>query len=342
MIDRLTDDPLAVEVQASSSFNNCYISVTNLTKVKSPRVASPRVASPRIIKRTNSFIRAHDLNLSGEDIQRVVDDERTDKETSERDGLALVSIDGNGNVIINALVKIGLSEAGDESCRWIATSSTLSALKKRSRQHGTTGPWKNAASDKDVLVWSTKCTRPGHGAEFPVVKARGLINASAKEVVDLLRDSSKVSTYNKSSLGRKDKVVLTNNMDSEAKIMSSLTKPPIVRKPLECVTLFYSRQLTGNDNVELDGAGYITVGRSVWENEIGSNGGSNSSTTRCEILLSVNLVREITTASGRKVCELTIVTHAVSPAGIPLFIGKKAALTAADAYIRDIRAVFEK
>lgn len=333
MIDHLTDDPLAVEVQASSSFNNCFISVTNIPKMISPRVASPRV------KRTNSYIRAHDLNLSGEDIGRVVDDDRTDIETSERVGSTLVSIDRNEDVIINALVDIGLSEAGDESCRWIATNSTVSALKKRTKQQETTGSWKNAASGKDVLVWSTKCTRPGHGAEFPVVKARGLINASAKDVVDLLRDSSKVRHYNKSSLGRKDKFVLSNNVDSETKIMSSLTKPPIVRKPLECVTLFYSRQLTVEDNVELDGAGYITVGRSVWENE---HGRTNSSTTRCEILLSVNLLREIKTISGEKVCELTIVTHAVSPAGIPLFIGKQAALVAADAFIRDIRAVFEK
>ncbi|KAK1743695.1 hypothetical protein QTG54_005292 [Skeletonema marinoi] len=66
------------------------------------------------------------------------------------------------------------------------------------------GPWKNAASGKDVLVWSTKCIR-NLGAEYPVVKARGLINASARDVVDLLRDSSKVTIYNKSSLGEKIK-----------------------------------------------------------------------------------------------------------------------------------------
>lgn len=334
MIDDLTDDPLAIEVQASSSFNNYFVSVTNLIKA-----LSPRFASPRVVKRTNSFIRACDLNISGENIQSEIDDERTDRETSERDGMPLVPIDGNGDIIINALVEIGLAEAGDETSRWIATSGTTYVLKNRLNHH-TMGPWENAASGKDVLVWSTKCVRE-LGAEYPVVKARGLINASAEEVVDLLRDSRKVSTYNKSSLGRKDKIILKRNFDSEAKIMSSLTKPPIVRKPLECVTLFYSRKLTENDNIELDGAGYITVGRSVWEREDGVTE-TNCSSTRCEILLSVNLVRDITTTSGGNVCELTIVTHAVSPAGIPMFIGKKAALATADAYIKDIRAVFEK
>ena len=334
MIDHLTDDQLAVEVQASSSFNNCFISVTKLAKL-----ISPRVASPLVVKRTNSYIRAHDLDISGEDIQRVIDDERSDRETSERDGMRLVPIDGNRDIVINALVEIGLAESGDESSRWIATSGTASILKKRSNEHRTR-PWRNAAFGRDVLVWSTKCVRD-LGAEYPVVKARGLICASAREVVDLLKDSSKVSTYNKSSLGRKDQVVLTSNVDSVTKVMSSLTKPPIVRKPLECVTLFYARKLTVEDNIELDGVGYITVGRSVWEDEHGRSG-LKSSTTRCEILLSVNLVRDITTTSGQKVCELTIVTHAVSPAGVPLFIGKKAALVAADGYIKDIRAVFEE
>ncbi len=332
------DDPLAIEVQPSSSFNNYFVSVTNIIKALSPRFASPR--SARAVKRTNSFIRACDLGISGEDIKREVDDERTDRETSERGGKPLVPIDGNGDIIMKALVEIALAEAGDESSRWIATSGTAYVLKNRSNQHRIS-PWKNAASGKDVLVWSTQCVRD-LGAEYPVVKARGLINASAEEVVDLLRDSSKVSTYNKSSLGRKDKIIMKRSFDSEAKIMSSLTKPPIVRKPLECVTLFYSRKLTENDDIELDGAGYITVGRSVWENEDGTIE-TNSSSTRCEILLSVNVVRDITTTrSGQKVCELTIVTHAVSPAGIPLFIGKKAALATADAYIKDIRAVFER
>jgi hypothetical protein len=193
-----------------------------------------------------------------------------------------------------------------------------------------------------VLVWSAKCTRRGHGEEYPVIKARGLIFASAREVVDLLRDSSKVATYNKSSLGRKDKIVLTKNTDSETKIMSSLTKPPIVLKPLECLSLFHSRQLTSEDNVELDGAGYITVGRSVWENEQGRHDGSNSAATRCEILLSVNLVRDINHSGGKKACELTVITHVASPSGVPLFIGKRAALIAADGFIKDIRAVFER
>lgn len=334
-------DPLAIEVEASASFNNTFVTVEKLDNFVRAHTR------PKMVKRSNSFIRAHDLNISGHELQ--MDDERTDRDTSDCANGSMVCVDRNGQLVMNGLVEIGLAEAIDESSRWVATSSTASVLNKRvsSKRRSKTGmgPWKNAAHGKDVLVWSSKCFRPGHGEEYPVVKARGLIFASAKEVVDLLTDSRRVGLYNRSSLGRKDKFLLaTNSLDSEAKIMSSLTKPPIVRKPLECLTLFHARQLTKGDNVELDGngKGFVTVGRSVWENEEGEPDGSNSTTIRCEILLSVNLVRDVSTADGSRLCELTIITHAVSPAGIPLFIGKKAALTAADGFIKDVRAVFEK
>jgi hypothetical protein len=110
---------------------------------------------------------------------------------------------------------------------------------------------------------------------------------------------------------------------------------------LEFKTLFYARRLDKSDDVEFDSLAYITVGRSVWETPEGTTGGPNSSTTRCEILLSVNLVREVTTASGKQCCELTNITHAVSP-GVPMFLGKQMGLMAAENYIKDIRALFEK
>jgi hypothetical protein len=128
----------------------------------------------------------------------------------------------------------------------------------------------------------------------------------------------------------------------EAKIMSSKSKPPLTLKPLEFKTLFYARQLNSDDGVEMDGVAYITVGRSVWETPEGTAEGSDGSTTRCEIMLSVNLVREITPSEGGESwCELTSITHAISP-GVPVFIGKKLGLVAAENYIKDIRSLFVK
>eukprot|EP00584_Thalassiosira_punctigera_P022112 CAMPEP_0172553396 /NCGR_PEP_ID=MMETSP1067-20121228/50625_1 /TAXON_ID=265564 ORGANISM="Thalassiosira punctigera, Strain Tpunct2005C2" /NCGR_SAMPLE_ID=MMETSP1067 /ASSEMBLY_ACC=CAM_ASM_000444 /LENGTH=339 /DNA_ID=CAMNT_0013341573 /DNA_START=327 /DNA_END=1346 /DNA_ORIENTATION=+ len=327
-----------------------------------------------VLDRTTSFIRAHDLDLTEEDLAEAAndgDEQRTDIVSggNKKELLSLGGKSGSG-AIMSALVTIGLHETTDESDRWSAVSATDKILKKRAKQlkkkkgkataddGSIMGPWTNAAAGNDVFVWSSKCTRPGHGSEYPVVKSRGLIPASARDVVELIRDSGRVTEYNKMSVGREDQVVLTREdsgasvhcsvtkcpelgVPGEAKIMSSKSKPPLVRKPLEFKTLFYARQLTEEDGVEMVGVAYVTVGRSVWESSEGTAEGSDGSTTRCEIMLSVNLVREIKADNEEAWCELTSITHAVSP-GVPVFIGKQLGLAAAESYIKDIRALFEK
>lgn len=321
--------------------------------------------SQHAMDRMASFIRAHDLDIADDDLAKCTgetDEQRTDAAANKD----ILSLSGNGSgAIMGALVTLGLEEATDESDRWTGTSNTASILKKRTKQlkkggkidEGIMGPWTNAASGKDVFVWTSKCNRPGHGSDYPVVKSRGLIPASAKDVVDLIKDSNRVTEYNKMSIGREDQHVLTKDEKSsvhcleskcpelgvpgEAKIMSSKSQPPLTRKPLEFRTLFYARQLNSDDGIDIDGVAYVTVGRSVWETPEGTADESDNSTTRCEILLSVNLVREITTENGEKWCELTSITHAVSP-GVPVFIGKQLALLAAENYIKDIGALFEE
>lgn len=332
-------------LEASSSFNKTEAQLGDEMKLSARRAPAQRM---------NSFIRAHDLDLT---------DENLDVRKSKK---SLVPINGNGSggAIMNALVIIGLEEAVDESSRWSATSSTEKNVSKRAKKikkgvpinEGPMGSWKNAASGNDVFVWSSKCTRKGHGSDYPVVRSRGLIRASAREVVDLLKDSDRVKSYNKMSLGREDQHVITQDMSNsvhslekcpqlgiqgEAKIMSSKCQPPFTFKPLEFKTLFYARQLDTDDKVEFDGVAYITVGRSVWETSEGTTDGSDNSTTRCEILLSVNLVREVRTANGEKMCELTSITHAVST-GVPIFLAKQLGLVAAENHIKDIRGTFEK
>jgi len=334
-----------------------------------------------VLDETTAFIRAHDLELTDADIAKCIeeaengdDEQRTDVTSINKKELLSVNSCGSG-AIMNALVTVGLHEATDESSRWIAISATDRILKKRAKllKKGLPldgdgdgpiimGPWTNAAIGKEVFVWYSKCTRPGHGSEYPVVRSRGLIPASAADVVELIRDSDRVTDYNKMALGREDQAMLTLQVEGgggsdlhcsetkcpelgvpgEAKIMSSKSQPPLVRKPLEFKTLFYARRVNdGEEGVETDGVAYITVGRSVWESPDGTAEGSDGSTIRCELMLSVNLVREIKTENGEMWCELTSITHGVSP-GVPIFVGKQLGLVAAENYIKDIRTLFEK
>ena len=294
--------------------------------------------------RQQSFIRTHDLIVNGCDTS------------------PLLPLHGNKlSDVINALFDRGLEFAMDESDRWVPIRDTGKILAKRATQmkngtfdsQGPMGPWRNAASGQDVFVWHSQCPHDGHGSEYPMVKARGLIPTSALSIAQLLLDSDRVKQYNKMSLGRTDehcfamgveKVCPRTGIQGEAKIVRSKSQPPIVRKPIELRILLHARRLSTDEEEMGGGARYLTIARSVWETAEGTTDAEDSSSTRCEMLLGVNLVREVDVPqanNGEKWCELTTITHAVSP-GIPLAIGKRIGLAAAGKYISDIRNVFEK
>jgi hypothetical protein len=107
---------------------------------------------------------------------------------------------------------------------------------------------------------------------------------------------------------------------------------------VELRLLLHARRI----HAEGENAKYITIGRSVWETPDGKADAVDTSATRCEMLLSANLVRDLDCDGGQNWCEITTITHAVSPGGIPLAIGKRVGLAAAGNYVKDIRAVFEK
>jgi hypothetical protein len=109
------------------------------------------------------------------------------------------------------------------------------------------------------------------------------------------------------------------------------------RKPVELRILLHGRRL----HADAETPKYITIGRSVWESAEGKAEASDASATRCEMLLSANLVRELECKGSESWCEITTITHAASPGGIPLSIGKRVGLAAAANYVKDLRSVFE-
>jgi len=303
-----------------------------------------------------SFMRAHDLSPL----------QMTD------DSTALLPLhETDVSDVLNALFDKGLEFATDESDRWIPESSTGKVLAKRAKDltnglemEGPVGRWPNAARAEEVLVWTAKCPHDGYGSEYPMVKARGLVPTRACDLVALLLDSGRTKEYNKMSLGRVDEHMFAEGVDrtsecsitgirGEAKIIRSQSQPPLIRKPVELRLLLHARRLHSEDaNVasnEGEGATYLTIGRSVWETEHGTadnevEDSASPPATRCEMLLSVNMVRDLSVGIGSEEhcrwCEVTTITHGVSP-GIPMSIGKRIALAAAAKYVRDIRAVFE-
>lgn len=70
--------------------------------------------------------------------------------------------------------------------------------------------------DSSCLVWSGKFPHKHYGHDLPVVRSQGVVNMSPEELVDLLMDSTRVKSYNVSSTGRKDELILSDgtNLDT--------------------------------------------------------------------------------------------------------------------------------
>ena len=343
------DSPIELSKDSSISKRNMRVK-TSFKRIKSiesdsnntpSTAASSEVSDERRVSFSakEAFIRVHDLAINNGSGKLL-----SIRKTGVRD-------------IVNALFEKGCEYMFDETDRWIPEQGTGKLISKRPNVDTIDGPmgnWPNAAYGDDVLVWSTKCSHTGFGSEYPMVKARGLIPACALQMVELLLDSGRVKEYNKMSLGRIDEHYFVKGVErssecpvtglpGEVKICCSKSQPPVIRKPVELRLLLHARPLPSNDGN--DGSIFLTVGRSAWETEAGTIDTVDQSVTRCEMLLSVNLIRDlppsVLNSKEEQWCEITTITHGVSP-GIPISIGRRVGLAAAAKYIRDIRAVFAK
>ncbi len=334
----IDETPLRSNAVTSSSYGDGSIETPTTAASSNAGLEEGR----QLFKRQRSYIRSHDLDSFN---------------MGNKTSLIPLNEEGQGvSAVVSALFEIGLESAMDNSERWVPERSTAKALGQRAKQLendgqciGPMGPWPNAAYGDEVLIWTASCGHDGYGSEYPMVRARGLLPTSARDMIDLLMDSERVKEYNKMSLGRENEHFFSKgvhnaskcpktNLHGESKIVRSRSQPPVVRKPVELRLFLHARRLDPENDDE--GTKYLTIARSVWENEDGTVDNEATEATRCEMLLSVNLIRDVS-YRGDKWCEITSLTHGVSP-GIPIFIARKAALMAAEKYIKDIRSVFEK
>jgi hypothetical protein len=193
-------------------------------------------------------------------------------------------------------------------------------------------PASTTVDERDVFIWMGRFKHSFYGSELPAIRACGIVNMSAKDLMELMVDSSRVKEYNKLCLGRQDLVIFQDNMDSEGpfgrsitKVMRSESKPPMIRKTLVFVSLLHAKELE-------DGSGYLIVTRAVHTPE--AKGPAN--VIKSEILMGVNLIRKIEGAADSR-CLMTNVNHLRSPM-IPMMVAKRIGLSAAVSFLHDIRA----
>lgn len=319
-------------------------------------VATPKQDTEKN-KRKSNFLRIHDLQLLRKQNGEIMKYESTDSAKDSEDSaiepnqtvsnrMDLYSLDcDDRNIIFFSLSKRGLDVATNEGSMWTPDRTTDKILNSRSSSER---KW-HFASDNDVFVWSGKFDFVGFGDDIPAVKARGLVPTSAKELLSLMMDSTRVKEYNKMSLGRTDQFFFKKGVDStenglkgEAKVFRSLSSVPLIRKQIELLGMMYAKPF---DEDVHGSKGYIVVTRSVWEDENNAptkerKGDSNGKADfiRSEMLLSVNCIRDLSTTKPDH-CELTTVTHFHTP-GMPTIGAKTMGMKAATNFIRDIQSIF--
>jgi hypothetical protein len=172
----------------------------------------------------------------------------------------------------------------------------------------------------DIQTWTGKSKRDGYGSNLPWIKTRSVVPMTPVEMVDLLMDSSRVTTYNPWSIGRED---LWVSEDNNSKIVRNRTQPPLGSKVMVATTLLHAQQLD-------DGA-WMLVSRAVGGDVYHDSSDKNAS--KSDILLGVNLLEPYSDHSS----VLTAVTHVYSSA-VPLMLAERLGVKSAVKFVKDIRA----
>jgi hypothetical protein len=196
----------------------------------------------------------------------------------------------------------------------------------------------SSIGDVGVLIWYGSFRHKYYGHELPAIRSAGLVNMSAKALMELMVDSARVKEYNKLSLGRTDVVTFSTDMDQQGpfgksitKVMRSESKPPLVRKILVFVSMLHARELE-------DGSGYLIVTRAVHTPQ--DDGAapplkSSSNMLKSEIILGVNFIRKVDGQSDK--CVMINVNHIRSPM-IPMMVAKRLGVASAVNFLSDIKA----
>jgi hypothetical protein len=211
----------------------------------------------------------------------------------------------------------GLSDTGELLARHDTSNEWI-----RWKVHGSGG---GSLDNGDILVWTGTSLKDAYGVTVPWIKTRSILPLSAEDMVELLMDSDRVTTYNPWSLGRNDCWVAGREAGSlyQTKIVKNRVQPPMGAKAVASVTLLHARP------VATDGA-WLVISRATGGNLYPEP--DQDSIGKSDILMGVNLLQPVDEDS----CMLTAVTHAYS-AAVPAMLAERLSVKGAITFIKDIR-----
>jgi hypothetical protein len=188
-----------------------------------------------------------------------------------------------------------------------------------------------------VLIWSGKYHgRAYHGSDNPVFMARGIVNGSPQSFTLKLWDSTRTREYNNYCLGRKDVLVIHDDVSSGgptgAKVIKSETKVPFTSMIVFLTALMHAKAL--GDNPE---DGYMIYSRSLDTGRAGCHVGSKHKIERNnnEIILGVNIMRPV---PGRPDLTDLISVSQVNASMIPPFLAFRIGMMGVEDFFKNVRS----
>ncbi|CAM9294264.1 unnamed protein product [Pylaiella littoralis] len=192
------------------------------------------------------------------------------------------------------------------------------ARESAERALGTPG-WEEVAQRSGVTVWKKYFPKDEYGHRYPCVKARGIIEGSAAEVMGMIVDSARVLEYNRYSRGRTD----IEHLGPHTKIVWNKAQPPLSKKLHDFCTLMHMQPLDGEEG------SFMLITRATEHPKAPLLDGH----VRSEILLGVTILRP---AEGDPTkTEMTTVNHIISN-GVPVMIADRVSTKNAIDFIQNV------
>jgi hypothetical protein len=191
--------------------------------------------------------------------------------------------------------------------------------------------------EKNVLIWSGKYRGPKYyGSDNPFFFARGIVKRSPREFLNLMWDSSRTHEYNQFSLGRKDVVVIEDNLPEGgsygAKVIKSETSVPFTGLSVTLSVLMHARALEGGSE-----DGFIIVSRSLSSGMAGchvSPAQRVEMNAKNEVLLGVNVMRAV---PGKPELTDLLSISQVSSKMVPQFLAFKIGMMGVEDFFKTVR-----
>eukprot|EP00903_Cladosiphon_okamuranus_P013797 g12840.t1 len=179
--------------------------------------------------------------------------------------------------------------------------------------------WEEVAQRNGVTVWKKYFPKDEYGYKYPCVKARGIIEGSAAEVMGMIVDSTRVLEYNRYSKGRTD----IEHLGPHTKIVWNKAQPPLSKKLHDFCTLMHMQPLDDEEG------SFMLITRATEHPKAPLLDGH----VRSEILLGVTILRPAKGDPTRT--EMTTVNHIVSN-GVPVMIADRVSTKNAIDFIHNV------